>query len=38
LRDLDVGRCLQALDVGVGRGSLSGDLDLRLRGGDGRIS
>ena len=30
LRDLDVGRSLQALDLGIGRGGLPGDFNLRL--------
>ncbi len=37
LRNLDVGLGFQALDVGIGRGRLLGDLDLRLCSGDGRI-
>ena len=37
LRDLDIGLCLQALDLGVGRGGLPGDLDLRQRERDDRI-
>jgi len=37
LRNLDVGLGFRALDVGIGRGRLLGDLDLRLCSGDGRI-
>jgi hypothetical protein len=34
LSDLDIGSGLDALDLGVGRGRLPGDLDLCLRRGE----
>jgi hypothetical protein len=37
LRDLDVGLGFQALDLGIGRGRLLGDLDLRHGDGDAGI-